>query len=260
MMSWQVVASVFQEASRDSKETLRKLQSRVDAKKSLIHEMIRFLRACQPHSLYFVCAALHYHVTLTANSEARVHAKQWLVQQLYHNTERAFSTFPALSLTDDFVDCTAEFAGPWVHTVESCQVVWPNTVAEIKQLFHQPQSQKFICFTDEGHFYEADRFVAVHRSLNDDEAFQGREDPNFHDVEWIDVRQISPSHSVVRVLAHRTMLMDEFRDFAKDMGTVITSSDEKVLRKQVPAFFKNLLWDFQLKMKNMLAQSISSSA
>ncbi|CAK4747564.1 unnamed protein product, partial [Aphanomyces euteiches] len=207
---------------------------------------------------------------------------QWLVQQLYHNTERAFSTFPALSLTDDFVDCTAEFAGPWVHTVESCQVVWPNTVAEIKQLFHQPQSQKFICFTDEregntllargivdekypwhllqGHFYEADRFVAVHRSLNDDEAFQGREDPNFHDVEWIDVRQISPSHSVVRVLAHRTMLMDEFRDFAKDMGTVITSSDEKVLRKQVPAFFKNLLWDFQLKMKNMLAQSISSSA
>ncbi|KAG9399584.1 hypothetical protein AC1031_011972, partial [Aphanomyces cochlioides] len=43
MLSWQVVASVFQEASRDSEDTLRKLQSRVDAKRSLIYEMMRFL-------------------------------------------------------------------------------------------------------------------------------------------------------------------------------------------------------------------------
>ncbi|KAH9080802.1 hypothetical protein Ae201684P_012939 [Aphanomyces euteiches] len=142
------------------------------------------------------------------NRNARVQAKQWLVQQLYHNTDRFFHNYPALHPSDDFIDCSAECTGPWVHTVNNCQFVWPHTVGDIEQLFLHPQSQEIICLTDElerdgntllvrctfdqkhkwhllqGHFSRADRFIAVHRSLNNDEAFQGREDPNFYDMEW----------------------------------------------------------------------------
>ncbi|KAH9184075.1 hypothetical protein AeNC1_013950 [Aphanomyces euteiches] len=237
-------------ASRDSKGENNHLQAVVDANTSLIYEMTSLLRDSQPRptaSISFVQPAHHY-VTLMANSNARAQAKQWLVQQLYHNTDRFFHNFPAISLSEEFADCKAECTGPWIHTVKHCQAIWPNTVEEIKQLFLHPNSQALICGTYEfdverdgnavltrgifeskwswhhlqGHFYEADRFVAVFRSLNNDETLQDREDPNFYSMEWLDVRRISSTHSVVRMLVHRTLLIEDAKELIKSLGTVVS--------------------------------------
>ncbi|CAK4095094.1 unnamed protein product [Aphanomyces euteiches] len=236
-------------------------------------------------TLSFVHPAHHY-VTLMVNRNARVQAKQWLVQQLYHNTDRFFHNYPALHPSDDFIDCSAECTGPWVHTVNNCQFVWPHTVGDIEQLFLHPQSQEIICLTDEyelerdgntllvrctfdqkhkwhllqGHFSRADRFIAVHRSLNNDEAFQGREDPNFYDMEWIDVRQISSTHSVLRVLILRSMLLEDLKGFAKEVGKITLSQDKKTVEQQISLFDKKVMWDYQQNLKNLLSQNATRAA
>ncbi|KAF0739232.1 hypothetical protein Ae201684P_012930 [Aphanomyces euteiches] len=281
MLSWKVIAWVLKEARRDSKDEYNHLQDLVDTNTSLIYEMTRFLQVCQPRPMTSLASMqpIHQYVTLMANGNARVQAKPWLVQQLYHNTDRFFHNFPALSISEEFIDCTAECAGPWVHTVDACQFAWPHTVGDIKKLFAHPHSQEIICLTDEydlerdgntllargiidqkypwhllqGHFYEADRFIAVHRSLNNDEAFQGREDPNIHDIEWVDVRQISSTHSIVRVLVHRSMLLEDMEIFAKDVGKITLSKDKKTMEQQVSSFDKKMMWDCLQKMKNLLA-------
>ncbi|KAF0739228.1 hypothetical protein Ae201684_005149 [Aphanomyces euteiches] len=254
---------------------------------TLIYEMVRFLQACLPRPMASISCIqpLYHHITLTANAEARWHAKQWLVQQLYYNTDRAFSTFPALDASDEFVECTAECAGPWIHISESCQVTWPYALEDIKQLFLHPDSQKLICFADEldverdgntvlarrmleekypwhllqGHFHEADRFIFVIRHLNSDEAGPSHGNPNFHEMEWIDVRRISPTRSVLRFLWHKTMLINFAKVFAKDMGVDISSQDAKSIEQEVSTFEKRLLWESQQQLMDQLAKTSSRS-
>ncbi|KAG9399583.1 hypothetical protein AC1031_011971 [Aphanomyces cochlioides] len=113
MLSRQLVASAFEETSRNSKDKHANLQALVDANSALIYDMTRFLRACQPRPTASITfeQPVHRHVTLVAQREARVQAKQWLVQQLYHNTDRAFSDFPALDNYDVFVETSAKCSG-----------------------------------------------------------------------------------------------------------------------------------------------------
>ncbi|KAH9080722.1 hypothetical protein Ae201684P_012862 [Aphanomyces euteiches] len=194
-------------------DKFERLRAHIDTNEVLISEMTRFVRACQPRPIYSIAdvQTLHHHVTLLSNGEARVQAKQWLVQQLYHNTDRAFSDFPALDNYDVFVEAKSKCSGRWVNAVETCQVVWPYSLEVIKQVFLLPQSQNILCNADNvpaavpcswvslarglydekypwhtlrGHFHEADRFVAVQRSLNHDEAFEDLDDLNYHDMEW----------------------------------------------------------------------------
>ncbi|KAH9088450.1 hypothetical protein LEN26_019498 [Aphanomyces euteiches] len=268
MLSWQLVASAFQETSRNSKDKHAHLQALVDANSALIYDMTRFLRACQPRPTAAITfeQPVHRHVTLVAQQEARVQAKQWLVQQLYHNTDRAFSDFPALDNYDVFVEAKSKCSGRWVNTVETCQVVWPYSLEVIKQVFLLPQSQNILCNADNfaverdgntilarglydekypwhtlrGHFHEADRFVAVQRSLNHDEAFEDLDDLNYHDMEWIDVRRLSPTQCVVRTLGHRTMLIDHAIGFAEDMGIVTLRHDEKTSSRMCRSLASNL--------------------
>ncbi|KAG9399585.1 hypothetical protein AC1031_011973 [Aphanomyces cochlioides] len=154
MLSWEIVASVFQEASGLSKDKFERLRAHIDTNAVLISETTRFVRACQPRPISSIASVqpLHHHVTLLSNGEARVRAKQWLVQQLYHNTDRAFATFPAVDSSDEFVQSTAECAGEWVNSVETCQVIWPNTLEEMQQLFLRPESQSVICDSDQSKF------------------------------------------------------------------------------------------------------------
>ncbi|CAK4095064.1 unnamed protein product [Aphanomyces euteiches] len=286
--SWKEIASVLQGARKESKDEFNRLKVLVDANTLLIDEMTRFVQVYQPRPmapLSFV-HPVHQYVTLMANRNARTQAKQWLVQQLYHNTDLFFHNFPALHPSDEFVDCKAERTGRWIHTFKTCQATWPNTVEEIKQLFLHPKSQRVICGTDEfdierdgntilmrgiclakwswhilqGHFYEAGRFVAVLRSLNNDEAIQDHEDPDFYRMEWIDVRQLSSTHSVVRLLVHRTELVEDFKEYMKLMGTVVTSHDSTVIEQEVSAFEKKRQWDFQQKMKTLLSHDINRTA
>ncbi|KAG9399588.1 hypothetical protein AC1031_011975 [Aphanomyces cochlioides] len=185
--------------------------------------MMRFLHACRPRPIASISNALplHQHVTLLGNGEARARSKQWLVQQLYYNTDRFFDTFPAIDASDEFVDCKAECAGRWVNTVDACQVTWPYSLEEIKAVFARPESQKILCESDakeverdgntvlahglmedkypwfqlQGYFYEADRFVIVFRHVHDDEVRLERGDADFHEFEWY-VRRNSMDISV----------------------------------------------------------------
>ncbi|CAK4648814.1 hypothetical protein LEN26_019496 [Aphanomyces euteiches] len=274
MLSWEIVASVFQEASGLSKDKFERLRAHIDTNEVLISEMTRFVRACQPRPIYSIAdvQTLHHH--------------QWLVQQLYHNTERAFATFPAVDASDEFVQSTAECAGEWVNSVETCQVIWPNTLEEIQQVFLRPETQRVLCASEEsnfdierdgntvlarglmdgkypwhllqGHFSEADRFVAVFRHLQDDEAHQGLEDPNFHEVQWIQVHQLSRTHSLVRLICHRSMLLADVKDYAKqkDANSALARDDldEKTIKHEVEAFDKDLLWTFQQQLQSTIAQ------
>ncbi|KAH9112483.1 hypothetical protein AeMF1_013188 [Aphanomyces euteiches] len=211
-LSWKVVAAVFQEESKQSKENLHHLQDLVDSNSSLIFEIMRFLRACKPRPGPIISEEqpMNYNVTLMANGAARLHAKQWLVQQLYHNTSQIFHNFPVTDASDEFTQIRAECSGPWVHIVERTQVLFPYPLEDIKRFFLHPQSQEIICLTDEidverdgntvlahgrfndavgwhllqGHFFEADRFVVVHRHIYDDEAVEGSGDPDYHEMEW----------------------------------------------------------------------------
>ncbi|KAH9080709.1 hypothetical protein Ae201684P_012850 [Aphanomyces euteiches] len=230
MLSWQAIASVFQDESRRCKGDRGHLQNDVASNTVLIHEMMRFLNACRPRPKASIASTLplHQHVTLLAHREAREKAKQWLVQQLYHNTDRASTIFQPYMLQMNL-------------SIASCQVIWSYSLEDIKDAFIHTMNQTAICnategeieregntvlargFTQDkypwhllrGHFHEADRFIAVFRYLNDDEAFDGREDPDFYEMQWFDIRRISPTSSAVRILCHRPLLLEDMKKCAK---------------------------------------------
>ncbi|CAK4133726.1 unnamed protein product [Aphanomyces euteiches] len=227
---------------------------------------------------------IHYHVTLVSRGDARLHAKQWLVEQLYYNTERVFHTFPDVDAADNFVNCSAKCAGPWLHMVEMCQASWPNSLDEIKRLFLDPASQKIICIDEklemerdgntrlahspadeqfpwyilQGHFYDADRFVAVFRHLNDDEASDNpASHPDYYEMKWVVVHRISESKCVVRMLGYRTMLLDGMIAFAKNFGNNRldqTGVDVKTVEREVAAFGNGFVWEYQKRMQALIGQ------
>ncbi|CAK4626034.1 unnamed protein product [Aphanomyces euteiches] len=170
--------------------------------------------------------------------------------------------------------------------IEGFQATWPHALEDIKQFFTAPESQSIICFSDEidverdgntvlaarifeekypwhllqGHFHEADRFIVVMRHLNYDEAGPSFGNPNFHEMEWIDVRRVAPTCSIVRFLGHRTMQVEFVREFAQDLGTTIMTPDESTTEREVVAFSKKVLWDFQLRLQDMLARNRSKGS
>ncbi|KAH9080708.1 hypothetical protein Ae201684P_012849 [Aphanomyces euteiches] len=99
----------------------------------------------------------------------------------------------------------------------------------------------------QGHFHEADRFIVVMRHLNYDEAGPSFGNPNFHEMEWIDVRRVAPTRSIVRFLGHR---------FGHDEH----APDESTTEREVVAFSKKVLWDFQLRLQDMLARNRSKGS
>ncbi|KAG9399589.1 hypothetical protein AC1031_011976 [Aphanomyces cochlioides] len=264
-----------------------------------IYEMMRFLRACRPRPVRFCvpmktlyaldrvpleCAATPSARNSPCQGEARAHSKRWLAQQLYYNTDRFFDNFPAIDASDEFVDCKAECAGPWVNIVETCQVTWPFSVEEIKELFVRPEHQAFVCdhanaeferdgntvvtfgLDDDndpwhylhGYFYEADRFIVIFRHIHDDEAHLGPGDPDFHEFQWIDVRRVSATHWLVRFLTHRSNLLEDLREYARDSGEYQALKhddiDEKTIEREVAAHDKEILWKFQQDLHDALAR------
>ncbi|CAK4506756.1 unnamed protein product [Aphanomyces euteiches] len=284
MLSWKVVASVFREASGDAKKKKTYLRDLTDANLALIYEMMRFLRACRPRPIASLSNAppLHQHATLLAKGEARAHSKRWLAQQLYYNTDRFFDNFPAVDASDEFVDCNAECAGPWVNSIETCQVTWPFSVEEVKEHFVRPEHQTSVCdhanagferdgntvvtygLDDDndpwhylhGYFYEADRFVVIFRRIHDDEAHLGPGDPDIHEFQWIDIRRLSATRSLVRFLTHRSNLLEDLREYARESREHLKHEDldEKTIEREVAARDKEILWKFQQDLHDALAR------
>ncbi|CAK4138334.1 unnamed protein product [Aphanomyces euteiches] len=168
--------------------------------------------------------------------------------------------------------------------VEMCQASWPNSLDEIKRLFLDPASQKIICIDEklemerdgntrlahspadeqfpwyilQGHFYDADRFVAVFRHLNDDEASDNpASHPDYYEMKWVVVHRISESKCVVRMLGYRTMLLDGMIAFAKNFGNNRldqTGVDVKTVEREVAAFGNGFVWEYQKRMQALIGQ------
>ncbi|CAK4700000.1 hypothetical protein LEN26_011876 [Aphanomyces euteiches] len=274
LLSWKIIASVFKDASRLALARKTHLEDLVASEMSLIQAMFGFLASYRPrpNSAIALSTPLHHYLTLVAHREARIQAKQWLVQQLYYNTERAFHNFPAIDSTDEFYKCTAELADPWINSFESCQAIWPHSFQDIKQMFLDGRCQDILCSQTkmeierdgntllarsvpgakypwqeiQGHFHEADRFIVVIRYLNDDEAFEGHEDAEFHEMRWIDIRRLSPTRSLVRIVKHRAMLIAHLRACKSNRNKAMQLDN---IDEDASHLFTRHLWAFQQKLE-----------
>ncbi|KAF0694394.1 Aste57867_14734 [Aphanomyces stellatus] len=242
-LSWQVISDVFRAASRRAMTQHEELMRETDANLIALQEMIRFLRVSHPRPIPQIGAPSrlvdHASVTLFANGGERTTAKQWLTQQLYFNTDRAFATFPPID-THDFIHTEAALTPSHLVSTEMYQTVYDAplkcVLAAFRQKLHwrQPTRDEMgmettgntVLYRDptarksehywnllEGSFYEADRCVVVSRRVQDDETYPN---PNIsfeqHAMQWTDLRQLSPTQTLVRFHSVR-MVSEPVRSF-----------------------------------------------
>ncbi|KAF0696978.1 Aste57867_12309 [Aphanomyces stellatus] len=267
MLSWQTLADVFRSASRGAKDIHQQLKDDTDAHVIAVFEMMRFIKALrprptpQPLSPSNLIIANHSSVKLFASECSRTTAKQWLTQQLYSNTDRAFATFP--HDTDDFACVDVSLTPSHINATEMSQAVFDaplKTVLEITRrkrywgevlaqldiessgntvLYRDPtqtganywsalegsfyeadrcvvvirniqDDETYPSWTGanywsalEGSFYEADRCVVVIRNIQDDETYPSINAFEHHCLQWLDLRQISPSKTLARLSSVR---------------------------------------------------------
>ncbi|KAF0696979.1 Aste57867_12310 [Aphanomyces stellatus] len=230
MLPWQIVADVFRAASRRSRNNHNELTEETNVNAAALNEMLRYLNAWKPRptpSLVAPDAAIDNHsfVTLFANGEARNTAKQWLTQQLYYNTDRAFALFP--HDTDDFADTMVSLTPSQMRATEFSQVIydaplktvlnvtrrklhWGYSMAEMdietsgNTVLYRNQTEKTHYWNLlEGSFYEADRCVLVYRRIHDDETYSSASAYEQHALQWMDLRQIGPRQTLVRFSSMR---------------------------------------------------------
>ncbi|KAF0696911.1 Aste57867_12372 [Aphanomyces stellatus] len=202
VLSWQVIAQVFRAASGRAKGTHKDLIEKTVATSTAIHNLMRFLEACHPCPMPSLSTSLPtmQFVTLPANAEARTTAKQWLTQQLYHNTDRAFSLFPHDH--DLFVQTEIMLAESHVEITERSQIVVDLPLSTLIRIYFTNAHRRWLPVSKidcveidgntrkyhsssvpagmyfnvlEGHFHEAERCVLVIRYLQDDDRFERME-------------------------------------------------------------------------------------
>ncbi|KAF0696910.1 Aste57867_12371 [Aphanomyces stellatus] len=225
MLPWQVVAHVFRAATGRSKTTHNDLTRQTAITSARIHELMRFLQDCRPSpmpSLLTFLPTMQY-VTLPAHPETRLTAKQWLTQQLYHNTDRVFASFPHDH--DVFVHTEVHVAdASHIEITEMFQVIvdlplhlivqgfYTNIPTRVPEIDHSEgdgntQNYRSRCMQPnaylnvlEGHFHEANRCVLVARYIQDDEtcARPSHIDARYS-LQWMDSRQVNANQTLVRV-------------------------------------------------------------
>ncbi|KAF0719246.1 Aste57867_1169 [Aphanomyces stellatus] len=240
MLSWRVIADVFRATSGRAKDQKHHLFEETRKYMAVTHELQRFLRACRPMMprpalpSSDVVVGNHSFVTLLASAESRSRAKQWLTQQLYHNTDRAFASFPSTAVDGgDFTHCKYRFKDSELHGTDMYQAVFnaplkvvlaaqqrkllrkrwldlgeldiesEGNTAVYRNLDLQAMDYWNIL---EGVFYEADRCVVVYRRLQDDETYSSRGCYEHHAMQWIDMRQLKPNQTIVRFMGVRTVM------------------------------------------------------
>ncbi|KAF0692637.1 Aste57867_16302 [Aphanomyces stellatus] len=233
MLSWRVIADVFRAGSSRAKAQKQSLEEETSMHMAVIHDIQQFLHACRPvlPSSRDLGAGNHSFVALLASAESRSRAKQWLTQQLYHNTDRAFASFPTDVGTDDFVHCEYRFNQSQLHGSEMYQAMFNaplKAVVAMQQrklhwtrldlgefdverdgnttLYRDVNEKEHYWNLLEGHFYEADRCVIVYRRIQDDEAYSSRGCYEHHALQWMDIRQINPKQTLVRFFSLRTVM------------------------------------------------------
>ncbi|KAF0684212.1 Aste57867_23798 [Aphanomyces stellatus] len=223
-LSWQIISSVFR---RESKLALVEKEALVDdatSKQMCLLALERFVATYQPIPNVASWGQLFRHAALPAHPQARRFAKQWLTQQMYHNTEPVLARLPVVvDPTESFASFDVEFDGPCVNILEHSQMLLPcplrsaidmlrhrlngmwqfdpsklRTETEDNTTFYRYSSQpQDVSWNVLGaYFHEADRCVMVFRRVQADEAEAGFE-PR-HAMEWCDLRRISATETSMR--------------------------------------------------------------
>ncbi|CAK4073659.1 unnamed protein product [Aphanomyces euteiches] len=227
MLSWQTVSSVFQRERIVSEINRQKLHRKTSGLQRQIVEMMRLIRHEGPAWSLSPPFTIFHYVTLCADPDSRTMAKEWLAQQMYHNTDRAFANIPQILLPNDEVDEIC-FLDPYVKFGSYSYDVFPyplkTVVAEFRHhtnsiwqfdetslkhetihntTLYQTVTKRNNYFTVlVGVFHEADRCVLVVRHIHDDETFPSAGLTQRHDMEWIDLRRLSESETIARSVSH----------------------------------------------------------
>ncbi|ETV78085.1 hypothetical protein H257_08293 [Aphanomyces astaci] len=112
--------------------------------------------------------------TLAVDPSARNLGKEWLTQQMNHNMHEAFVLLPTVRLDEDFVhvdmqmtdDGTVQMFRRVVESNMRVVIYYYNPIEMAKmtsntRLFHTTTSEGIFVNTLQGHFAEANRFVAM---------------------------------------------------------------------------------------------------
>ncbi|ETV78799.1 hypothetical protein H257_07629 [Aphanomyces astaci] len=245
-LSWYSIATVFKREALQVLTDRQPLITQTQEYQSLTKAMQRFVVMNIPPPMSRSNA--WHSATLVADPRARNLAKEWLTQQMYHNMREPLALLPAVRNDEEFFqfDLEASDEDESFVGLERIQCILPGTLASFRRfmesnsmrevMFKEPQkaveectaNTRLFCTTTadgafvnslQGHFVEADRFIVVFRQVEHDEAHACH--PLLrqrHYRSWIEVRQVSPTHILMRLVSHVS------RSFRAHDGFV--SSDE----------------------------------
>ncbi|ETV87063.1 hypothetical protein H257_02069 [Aphanomyces astaci] len=224
-LSWHSIAMVFKREAHRVLTDRQSLITQTQELQSLTKAMQRFVVTnIQPPMSR---SNAWQNATLAADPTARNLGKEWLTQHMYHNIHEPLAFLPAVSYGDEYFDVDAQMSNddnPFA-CIERAQFTWPGTVQMFRRLmesniqavveeitantrlFHTTTSKGVFVNSLRGHFSEANRFVMVIREVEEDEVYVC--DPQHkqrHFMSWTEVRQISPTHILLRLVTHASHL------------------------------------------------------
>ncbi|ETV64170.1 hypothetical protein H257_18904 [Aphanomyces astaci] len=254
ILSWHSIAMVFKSEAHRVLTDRESLGTQAQEYRTLIASMQRFVMMNIP--LPMSRSNTWHNATLVADPRARNLGKEWLTQQMYHTMHEAFALLPALRSDEEYYVFDVEASDKHDDSftfVEQIQCTWPGTLASFRRFvesnrmrdvllddLHEVADEvvantRLLCTTTvdgafrntlEGNFVEADRIIIVLRHVDDDEAHSCY--PMLrqrHYRSWTEVRQVSPTHIVMRTVSQLT------RPFRAYDGFV--SSDELAVLRDI---------------------------
>ncbi|ETV67947.1 hypothetical protein H257_15927 [Aphanomyces astaci] len=224
-LSWHSIATVFKREAHRVLTDRQSLVSQTQEYQSLTNAMQRFATMNIPPPMSR--SNVWHSATLVADARARNLGKEWLTQQLYHNIHEPFTLLPAVSYDEEFFQFDFQASDQPFTCMERMQYTWPGTVQMFRRLvesnmqavifhnhvveektantrlFHTTSRKGSFINWLQGHFVEANRFILVMCQVEHDEAHVC--DPvqkQQHYMSWTEVRQVSPTHILLRFVSH----------------------------------------------------------
>ncbi|ETV79429.1 hypothetical protein H257_07441 [Aphanomyces astaci] len=262
-LSWHSIAKVFKsEAHRvltDRQSLITQTQEFESLRQAMQHFVMMNIQPPMSRSNTWQNA------TLLADPSARILGKEWLTKQMYHNILEAFSLFPVVSYDDELVQFDLEEDDGVFTWKEQIQFTWPGTVQMFRRLVETnmlavnfphyveatspyqvvqeitANTRQFHTITPtgnfvnwlQGHFVEADRLIMVMRQVEHDELYICHPlRKQRHDMLWTEVRQVSPTHIVLRSVSRVSQLFRpatgfmSVDEFATLKGVDLTGIDD----------------------------------
>ncbi|RHY23037.1 hypothetical protein DYB36_012073 [Aphanomyces astaci] len=217
-LSWHSIAAEFKGEVHRVLTDRQSLVTQTEEFESLTRAMRRFVMNIPPpmsRSNEWRSA------TLVADPRARNLGKEWLTQQMYHNMHEPLALLPAVRNDEEFYqfDLEASDEDKSIVGLERIQFTWPGTVQMFRRLvetnmkavveevtantrlFHKTTPKGTFVNLLQGHFVEADRFIMVMRQIEHDEKYICHPlQKQQHDLLWTEVRQVSPTHILLRLV------------------------------------------------------------